>query len=70
VLSIQGFAPLFSRKVSSGRTELPLPVAIITWTPIDGDNPGAVSIIVPVVVISVVMSLITIAVIAATVVIS
>ena len=56
--------------VSAVRTIIGLPIAIIPCTPIDGDNPGAVSIIVPVVVISVVMPLITIAVIPATVVIS
>jgi hypothetical protein len=47
-----------------------LPIAIIPCTPIDADNPGPVSIVVPVVVISVVMPSVTISVIPSTIIIS
>ena len=52
------------------RAIIRLPVAIIPCTPIDGDNPGPVSIVVPVVVISVVMPSVTISVVPSTVIIS
>ena len=52
------------------RTIIRLPIPIIPCTPIDADNPGPVSIVVPVVVISVVMSSVTISVVPSTVIIS
>ena len=45
------------------RTIIRLPIAIIPCTPIDGDNPGSVPIVVPVIVISVVMPSVIISVI-------
>jgi hypothetical protein len=46
-----------------------LPIAIMSWTPIDADSPGPVPIVVPSIVISVVMPVIVIGVVMASVVI-
>ena len=55
---------------SAVRTIIRLPIAVIPCTPIDADNPGPVSIVVPVIVISVVMPSVTISVVPSTVIIS
>jgi hypothetical protein len=47
-----------------------LPIAIITGAPTDGDNPGPVPIVVPMIVISVVMPMIVIPIVPSTVIIS
>ena len=47
-----------------------LPIAIITRTPVDADNPAPVPIVVPVIVIPVVMPAVPISVVTASVIIS
>ena len=52
---------------SALRASIGLPIAIVSWTPADADNPTAVPIVVPAILILVVMPLVAISVVMASV---
>ena len=55
--------------VNALRASIRLPIAIVSWTPTDADNPTAVPVVVPAILILVVMPLVAISVVMASVVI-